>query len=105
MKWRTASNARVHLQGLVALDLVDVDDLPLVEDAQVYGLFGGQHQRSQERPGDLADGPPAGRERADLEGFEPEAVTLGVGILAHVAARRERREQPVDGALAETQRV
>src|SRR5439155_11529459 len=99
MKWGPASDARVHLQGLVALDLVDVDDLPVVEDPQVHGFLRGQHEGPQEWRGDIPDGPAAGGERADLEGLEPETVSLGVGILPHVATRRQRCEQPVDGAL------
>src|SRR6185436_4362399 len=105
MKWRSASDARIHLQGMVAFDLVDVDDLPLVEDAQMHGLLRGQHQGSQERCGDLADGPAAGDQRADLEGLEAETVPLGVRVLPDVAARRQRREQPVYGALSEPDRV
>jgi hypothetical protein len=90
---------------MIALDLVDVDDLPLVEDAQVHGLLRGLHQASQEGRGDVADRSPTADQTADPEGLEAETVPLGLGILAHVAARRPRREQPMDGGLAEPERV
>jgi hypothetical protein len=71
---------------MVGLDLVDVDDLPLVEDAQVHGLLRGLHQGPQEGRGDLSDGAAPGDLRTDLEGFEAETVALGVRVLPDIAA-------------------
>ncbi len=100
-----APDAGVHLQGLIALDLVDVHDLPLVEDAEVHGLLRRQHEAPEEGRGDLADGAATGDEGADLEGFEPKTVALGLGILPDVPTGRQRREQPVHGALAQPERL
>src|SRR5262249_38118072 len=76
----------VHLQRLVALHLVDVHDVPLVQDAEVDGFLGRQHETPEERRRRLAARAGAGVEWADLEGLEPQAVPFGLGVLADVAA-------------------
>jgi len=44
VEWCPTADTGVHLKWMVAFHLVDVHDLPLVQDAEMDGLLGRQHE-------------------------------------------------------------
>jgi hypothetical protein len=100
---RPPSDSRVHPDGLGALDLVGVDDLMPLKQAEVYRFSGGLHQPAQVWLGGRSDAQVVRHEGAELEEPQAEAVPAGGGILDNVITPHQGLEQPVHRALGQTQ--
>ena len=96
-------DTRNHAHGAAGLDLVDVDDARLLENAQVGRLLGFGHQAAQVRLGAFAQIVLLNRAIAEIE--QPQAQPeLAVGGALHHVVAFEHHQKAVRGALVKLQR-
>src|SRR6266540_544494 len=91
------------LTRMVGPAALDVHHLAAVEHGDLDGLLGGVAQLLQDRGRGVVQHPVHRDARAQLVDDQPEPVGAGDGVVLQDALGGQRRQQPVDGRLAEAQ--
>src|ERR671910_1399159 len=97
------TDPRCHLHRAISLDLVDVDEVEAVEDAEVHGLAGRAGEIIENRMDDPVDLQALDDLRGDLYDARGQRVGSVDRILTDVARLDQGAGKPVGGALVETE--
>src|ERR671910_171356 len=97
------TDPRCHLHRAISLDLVDVDEVEAVEDAEVHGLAGRTGEIIEDRMDDPVDLQALDDLRGDLYDARGQRVSSVDRILSDVARLDQGAGKPVGGALVETE--
>src|SRR6516225_12365353 len=103
MHWIARADAGDHADGAARLNLVDVDDARLLENAKVRRLFGLGHQAAQVRLGAFAEIVLFDGAITEVEEAQSEPKLAVGGALYHVVPFQDHQEA-VRGAFVKLQR-
>src|SRR5262249_9932415 len=105
VRWISSSHARCQANASRRFDLVHVNYLAVVINAQVDGFAGLEYDALQKRPSLLAKIKLRNRLCPQLEQLQPKAISAGARVSLEQPMTLEHHDQPVCSTLVEFQRL